>query len=169
MNKNTVKIIDAIPDYKYFLPIEELDASSHALVAKYPSLATIKTVGYSRDNHPIKMLRIGNGKHRARFVGCPHPNEPIGIMSLEYLSQILCSNKNLLEQLDYTFYIIKVIDVDGYRLNKGWLKGPYTPDNYIKGYFRPSLEEQPEWTFPYEYKTFKFSSPSPETKAFMCH
>lgn len=89
----------------------------------------------------VEMLRIGKGKHRALLVGGPHPNEPIGIMSLEYLSQILCENTNLLENLDYTIYIIKVIDIDGYRLNQDWLKAPYTADRYIKGYFRPSAVE----------------------------
>lgn len=167
MNKEFEYLLNEMPEFPHFLTIDELDASTKSLASAYPNIVTVSIVGYSKDNHPIQMLRIGNGSQRALFVGCPHPNEPIGALSLEYLSHKLCENPTLLKKLDRTFYIIKVIDIDGYRLNENWLSGPYSPDRYIRGYYRPPLLEQPEWTFPYEYKTFSFKAPSPETRAFM--
>jgi Zinc carboxypeptidase len=161
------KMLQEMPDFSHFLTIEELDTSSRELAAAYPDLVTLSTIGHSTEGHPILMLRIGNGQHRALFVGCPHPNEPIGALSLEYLSKKLCEDSTLLEQMDYTFYIIKEIDVDGCRLNEGWYGGPFSPDRYIRSYYRPGMLEQVEWTFPYAYKTFSFSEPIPETVAFM--
>ncbi|RNB81283.1 peptidase [Brevibacillus fluminis] len=167
MNKHIQRLLDEIPNFSRFLTLDELDASTQALAAEYPDIVTLSTVGYSTDGHPIQMLRIGNGPHRALFVGCPHPNEPIGAMTVEYLSRKLCEEPTLLKELDYTFYFIKAIDVDGLRLNEGWLKGPYSLEEYIRWYYRPALVEQVEWTFPYEYKSFKFNTPMPETLAFM--
>ncbi|MBB6637895.1 M14 family zinc carboxypeptidase [Cohnella thailandensis] len=161
------RVIADIPDFERFLTLDELDASSRKLAEEYPAIVRLSTIGHSREGHPLLMLRIGNGSRRALFVGCPHPNEPIGASSLDYLSRKLCEDAELLAELDHTFYIVKVIDADGYRLNEGWLRGPYSPDRYMRYYFRPAGEEQVEWTFPYEYKTFHANAPMPETQAFM--
>ncbi|SFF46665.1 Zinc carboxypeptidase [Paenibacillus algorifonticola] len=167
MNELIERLLNEIPDYSQYLTIDELDASSAALAAAYPELVELSTVGYSVNGSPIQMLRIGAGSRRALFVGCPHPNEPIGASTLEYLSWKLCAEPSIIEGLDYTFYMIKAIDIDGYRRNEGWLKGPYTAERYIRHYYRPAGEEQVEWTFPYDYKTFKVNDPMPETQAFM--
>jgi len=167
MNELIRRVIHEIPDYSRFYTIDELDDSSRALASEFSDLVSLSTVGHSRDGHPILMIRIGSGPRRALFVGCPHPNEPFGAVTLEYLSRKLCEEPALLQELGHTFYIIKAIDVDGYRLNEGWLPGPYTPDRYILGYYRPAPDEQVEWTFPYHYKTLHFDKPLPETRAFM--
>lgn len=161
------RTLESIPDFERFPTLEELDASTQRLAAEYPDLVTVTTVGHSTKGHPIQMLRIGKGEKRALFVGLPHPNEPIGVPTLEYLSRRLCEDALLREEFGYTFYIIKAIDPDGYRLNEGWLAGPYSLERYIRNYYRPAVPEQPEWTFPYEYKSYKYDRPIPETLAFM--
>lgn len=161
------QIADDIPDYQSFLTVDELNASSHRLVEQFPEIATIEQVGEARSGDPIELLSIGQGDSNAFVFGGPHPNEPIGCMTLEYLSQRLCEDETLREELGYTWHFIKSIDSDGMRLNEGWFAGPFTPSNYARHFYRPAAFEQVEWTFPIEYKNLSFDAPLPETKALM--
>ncbi|MCY3831858.1 MAG: M14 family zinc carboxypeptidase [Chloroflexi bacterium] len=156
-----------IPDYQEFLTVDELNASSHRLRERYPQLVSIREVGATRGGHPIEMLTIAGGADNAFVFGGPHPNEPIGCMTIEYLSRRLCEDDALREELGYTWYFIKSIDADGMRLNEGWFKGPFTPTHYARHFYRPARREQVEWTFPIDYKALKFNDPLPETRALM--
>jgi hypothetical protein len=156
-----------IPNYDVFLTIDELTASSHQLAAEFPDLVSIKVVGETRGGDPIELLTIAGGEHQALVFGGPHPNEPIGTMTIEFLTRRLCEDKTLRDELGYTWHFIKCIDADGMRLNEGWFKGPFTPTNYARHFFRPASFDQVEWTFPVEYKQLKFDAPLPETQALM--
>lgn len=161
------QIANDIPDYSEFLTVDELTESSHKLVEEFPDIASIRIVGQTRAGEPIELLTIEGGPMRAFVFGGPHPNEPIGTMTIEYLSRRLCEDPALREELGYTWYFIKSIDADGMRLNEGWFKGPYTPKNYARHFYRPEPAAQVEWTFPIDYKTLHFNSPLPETEALM--
>ncbi len=161
------QIADDIPDYEVFLTVDELNASNHRLVADYPEVASLKVVGQTRADDDIELLTIRGGSQHAFVFGGPHPNEPIGCMTIEYLSRRLCEDEPLREELGYTWHFIKSIDADGMRLNEGWFNGPFTPGNYARHFYRPASYEQVEWTFPIEYKTLQFNDPMPETKALM--
>ncbi len=161
------KIAEDIPDYKEFLSIDELNASSQRLREQYPDLVSIRVVGKTRRGDPITLLTIAGGADNAFIFGGPHPNEPIGCMTIEYLSQLLCEDAALRDELGYTWHFIKSIDADGMRLNEGWFKGPFTPTNYARHFYRPARHEQVEWTFPIEYKALSFDDPLPETRALM--
>jgi len=161
------RAIKEVPDYRVFLTVEELDESSRKLAEESPELVKSLEIGRSREGRPIYALKIGKGRRKALLFGCPHPNEPIGAMMLEYLSRRLVEDEELREALDYTWYIVKVADPDGLKLNEGWLKGPFTPLNYARNYYRPAGNQQVEWTFPINYKTLKFNNPIPETRALM--
>jgi len=158
------KILENVPDFKVFLTVDEMDASSLKLKEEYPDLVDLKILGYSRKGHPIYCLKIGDGKRNALMFGCPHPNEPMGAMMLEYFSRALCENDEFRKECDFTWYLIKSIDIDGTKLNEGWFKGPFNLTNYARNFFRPTSYEQVEWTFPVEYKNLKFDKPIPETK-----
>lgn len=160
------EILEEIPEYQKFYTVDELNASSEKLAKQNPTKVKIFDVGKSRKGKKIKALKIGKGKKTALLFGFPHPNEPIGSMTLEYLSQRLVEDENL-SKLDFTWYIIKAIDIDGARLNEGWFKGPFTPLNYALNYYRPPSYQQVEWTFPIKYKTLIWKKPLPETKALM--
>lgn len=164
---NIENILNKIPEIHEFLTPEEMDTSTLALAKKYPEIASVTKIGESRKKHPLYCLKIGNGKKKALMYGCPHPNEPIGCMMLEHLSRILCENKDILEEVDTTFYIIKAVDPDGLNLNAGWLKGPFTYEQYASNFFRPNSTAQVEWTFPITYKEYSFNKPIPETQAVM--
>ncbi|XFA99155.1 M14 family zinc carboxypeptidase [Candidatus Izemoplasma sp. B36] len=161
------RVLKSIPDYKEFLTIEELDRSSYLLAYKYPDIVTTFIAGYSRNNLPILCVKIGKGSKNALLYGCPHPNEPIGAMMLEYLSEALAANKDFRESLDFTFYIIKSVDPEGTRLNEGWFKGDITLRSYATNFYRPESTAQVDWTFPIKYKDLNFDKPIKETQYLM--
>lgn len=144
-----------------------MDEHSRQLAEKYPEKVKMYEAGKSRQGHPINVLQIGNGSKNALLFGCPHPNEPIGAMMLEFFSERLATDEELLNYFDYTWHIIKVIDVDGTKLNEGWFDDSSSIRNYAEGFYRPPGFEQVEWTFPVDYKTLKFDNPMPETEVLM--
>ncbi|NMB07359.1 MAG: zinc carboxypeptidase [Tissierellia bacterium] len=167
MKKIFEEVINNIPDYKVFLTVDEMDASSKKLAEEFPDTVELFEMGRTRDNHPLYCLKIGNGSNNGLMFGCPHPNEPIGAMMLEYFTRELAQNKELREELDYTWYIVKSWDADGTRLNENWFKGPFTLYNYARNFFRPAGHQQVDWTFPIDYKKLHFHDTIPETKAMM--
>lgn len=161
------EVCDGIPAYERFLTVDELEDSAERLREQFPALVDLVEIGQSRAGHPIRALKIGAGPRRAVLFGCPHPNEPVGAMMLEYLSWRLAQDDELREKLGYTWYLVKTIDPDGTRLNEGWFRGPFTLFNYARHYYRPAGFEQVEWTFPIRYKTLVWEKPIPETQALM--
>ena len=161
------QLIADVPDYREFLTVQELSASSRDLARRHPKLVTLQTIGTSTEGRPIEMLTIGNGSTKVLLLGTPHPNEPIGTLTLEFLSRRLCEDDDLRAEFDCTFLIIKCADPDGTILNEGWFKQPLTPLTYALNYYRPPHREQVEWSFPVHYKSLHFQSPCPETKAIM--
>lgn len=164
---NLDEIIKRIPDYSCFLTIDELDASTAQLAKDFPDRVQVRCVGHSRKGAPIQLIQIGHGSKNALVFACPHPNEPIGSLTVDFLTRELASNEALEKELDYTWYFIKCIDIDSTRMNEGWFKGPFGITNYMHNYFRPAFRDQVEWTFPVEYKKISFNSPIPETQVLM--
>lgn len=167
MSDPIIETIEKIPGYKTFMTVEELNESSFALAEENSDIVKLYEAGKSRDGRPMYVLKIGEGKNKALWFGCPHPNEPIGTLVIDYLSWRLAVDEELRKELNYTWYFIKVADVDGLKLNEGWLKGPYNIRQYVFNYYRPAGNKQVEWTFPIEYKTLKFNNPIPETRVLM--
>lgn len=159
------KILDNVPDYAEFMTVDQLNASTRHLAERYPGRVTVFEAGVSRKGDPILCIKIGESTQNALCFACPHPNEPIGAMTLEYLSWALAENEDFLRQTGLTWYLIKCIDPDGTRLNEGWFKGPFTIFNYARHFFRPVGYEQVEWTFPIDYHDLQFDAPMPETQA----
>ncbi|MFX1502748.1 MAG: M14 family zinc carboxypeptidase [Promethearchaeota archaeon] len=160
------EILNQIPDYKEFLTIAELDASSIRLADQF-ELVDLKEIGKSREGRTIYCLKIGKGKENTLLFAFPHPNEPIGSMTLEFLSQFLAENPEFTKETGYTWYLIKAIDIDSAILNEGWFKGEFSPIKYAKNFYRPAGHEQIEWSFPIKYKKLTFDNPPPETQALM--
>lgn len=161
------KLAEAVPDYSVFLTVEELAASTRQLAADFPELVKVHEIGHSLNRIPLEMITIGSGPKSALIVGTPHPNEPIGTMTIEFLTRHLCENDALREELGYTWHFIKTIDPDGLKRNEGWLKGPFTFQNYLTHFFREALADQAEYSFPGQYKFFQFDKPTPQTAAYM--
>lgn len=160
-------LLDNIPDFDSFLTVDQMDASSIALAEAYPDKVTLLHLGESKDKHPILGLKIGNGSKSGLMYGSPHPNEPMGSMLLEYLSKAMVEDESFLDAYDYTWYLIKCIDVDGTKKNEKWFKPPFSITNYARNFFRPAGNQQVEWTFPVKHKNYEFNKPIPETVALM--
>jgi hypothetical protein len=165
--QDVLSIAGDVPNYQAFLTVDELNASSRQLASRYPDAVQLIPIGHSRLGDPIEALKIGAGTRNALLFALPHPNEPIGSMTLEYLSQRLAADDALRRSLDFTWYMVKCIDPDGTRLNEGWFKGPFSVENYARHFYRPPFFQQVEWTFPIDYKTLHFHDPLPETQALM--
>lgn len=148
------------------MTISELDDSSIKLAEEFAHVELSK-LGESREKRPIYCLKIGQGEKNVLLFAFPHPNEPIGSMSLEFLSHFLAENLDFTNKTGYTWYLIKAIDIDGAVLNEGWFKGEFTPLKYAKNYYRPASYDQIEWTFPIKYKKLEFETPPPETQVLM--
>ena len=161
------RILSQVPDYQTFLTVDEMDAHTLDMPRRYPGVCSVFKAGESQKGHPIYVLKIGQGSRNAFVMGCPHPNEPIGAMMLEFLTDLLCRDEELRRELDYTWYIVKTADPDGVKLNEGWFGGPFTLYNYARHFYRPASNQQVEWTFPLDYKTLHFHTPLPETAAVM--
>jgi len=161
------ELINNIPDYKTFHTPDELDASTHQLAKEYRDVVRVVEAGKTRSGKTIYAIEIGEGREVNLWFGCPHPNEPVGTLVIEYLTQKLAEDEKLRKELGGKWIFIKAADRDGLELNKGWLKGPYTILNYALNFYRPAGNKQVEWTFPIEYKKLKFNDPLPETKAIM--
>lgn len=162
------RILEAAPDYSEFMLVRELYESSRSLAREYSDVAEIVEAGESRAELPVEALVIHGGEDRVVLAyGFPHPNEPVGSLTLEALSRILLARRDLLRELNATWVIVKVADVYGALLNEGWFKGPFSLEKYFLNYYRPPPYKQVEWTFPVKYKTLEWDKPTPETKALM--
>ncbi len=160
-------LLDAIPDYDRFLTVDEHNKASFDLARAHPDKVRVRQAGSSRNGDPIYALTVGSGRKNAFLFGCPHPNEPIGMMTLDALSRALVERPKLFEGLDYTWHIVKSIDNDGTKLNEGWFRDAGSIRSYAANFYRPPSYEQVEWTFPVDYKTLHFQEPLPETKILM--
>jgi hypothetical protein len=161
------RALSRVPDYTEFFTLDELRGRARALVAEFPGVARLETVGASAENRPIELLTVGHGRRPVLLVGVPHPNEPIGTLTIDFLTRLLCEDDALRAQLDVTLYAVPVADPDGLVLNEGWMKGAFSPLRYALEFYRPPHREQVEWSFPVDYKTLRFTTPAPETATVM--
>lgn len=167
MKQKYQDLLNNIPDYQTFFTLEELDERAFQTAKEHPELASVFRIGQTKEGREIYCLKIGSGGKNALMFGCPHPNEPIGTMMLEYFIEHLVKDEALRRELDYTWYIVKAWDADGLKKNERWLKGPYNIYNYSRYFFRPAGHQQVDWTFPVDYKELHFHDSIPETRAMM--
>jgi hypothetical protein len=158
-------LLDGVPRYDQFKLVDELEEASRELAEKYSDVVEQRTIGQSSEGKPITALVVGEGDCSVFMYGFTHPNEPIGALTIEYLASRLAASADLRRKFRYRFILAKAIDVDGARLNEGWFRGPFNPLTYAENYYRPPPNEQAEWTFPIEYKTLRWRTPNPETRA----
>lgn len=160
-------LLSRVPEWAEFFTLAELRERADALARDFPGLVRREVVGRSAEGRPIELTTIGHGRRRALLVGVPHPNEPIGTLTIDFLCRLLCEDDDLRHRLDVTLHVVGVADPDGLVLNEGWLKGTFSPLRYALEYYRPPHREQVEWSFPVDYKTLRFTVPTPETAALM--
>jgi len=124
--------------------------------------AHVERLGQSQGGRPIELVTIGSGPRSALIVGAPHPNEPIGCLTVVRLIERLATDRAFRESAGFTWHFIPAIDVDGLDLNAGWFSGPLTLDRYFRHFFRPAFSAQPEYGFPLDMPGYRFNAPTPE-------
>lgn len=160
-------VLARVPVYERFRTWTELRAGMADLARTFPGLARLETVGCSREGRPIDLLTVGHGRRRVLLIGAPHPNEPIGTLTIEFLTRALCEDDGLRADLDVTLHAVPAADPDGLVLNEGWFEGEFSVLHYARHFYRPPHREQVEWSFPVAYKTLRFTTPGAETMAVM--
>lgn len=155
------KVLQALPAPKRFCSVDDLNLLVEELRGA-PEKFQVRVAGTSAGGRPIHHVRFGKGALKALFVGFPHPNEPIGGLTVFNLLTLLKQGHPELVQADIEWHVVPCIDPDGAVLNEGWTQAPFTIENYVKNSHRPELRDQVDCTFPISYKRLQFDSPSTE-------
>jgi hypothetical protein len=145
--------------------VDQVLSEVEKLAADLPEVCRTRRIGTSRLGEPLRLLSVGHGARNALVVGCPHPNEPIGLRTVLDLAARVAASPELREGIDLSWHFVPCIDPDGTRLNEGWFDGPLTIRGYHENFYRPAREEQPEWTFPVLDERAFFDRMLPETQA----
>ncbi|GAA3685655.1 hypothetical protein GCM10022267_85600 [Lentzea roselyniae] len=157
--------LTCVPEIDRVCTVDEANSAVDELVAEAPSVCRVRRIGTSRQGEPLRLLSVGHGARNALVIGCPHPNEPIGLLTVTHLARLIASTPDLRDGIDFVWHFIPCIDPDGTRLNEGWFAGPHTIREYHSQFYRPALRDQPEWTFPVLDERACFDRTLPETEA----
>ena len=158
-------LLAGLPAPDRFLTVDELEASTDRQLADLPGLCSW-VCGHDADGREMRCLEAGDGPRRALLLGHVHPEEPVGTLLLEYLLRLFATT-DVSRRLGFRLSAIKVCDPIAARLNESWMAQPYDLAGYVRNVYRSAYADQPIWTFPVQYKGYRFDRPLPETKAMM--
>jgi Zinc carboxypeptidase len=164
---NTGKHLSHVPGYTAFPSVDAMQAELDEMAAAHPDLVRLRHIGTSRLGEPLRALSVGDGPADAVVIGGPHPNEPVGGLTVSALIKLLCEDAELRAKLGYRWHFVPCVDPDGARLNELWYGRPGDRRAYVEHFFRPDLAEQVEWTFPLTHGDYHFDRTLPETAALM--
>lgn len=152
-----------------FPTVAEMAAFTRRLAAEHPDRVSVRELGRSRQGEPIELLSIAvpGARGRTLVIGQPHPNEPIGMATVQAMTQRLLADPEALADTGSEWHFVPVADPDGTRLNEGWFAGPFTREHYARHFYRPESDQQVEWTFRFRSGDYDTGEPMPETKALM--
>ncbi|WP_433517833.1 M14 family zinc carboxypeptidase [Nonomuraea sp. CA-143628] len=162
---NVAEYTSRVPGYTAFPTVDALRAELEELAAAHPDLIRLRRIGASRLGEPLHALTIGTGPADAVVIAGPHPNEPVGALTVLTLVRLLCQDPEL--RLGHRWHLVACADPDGARLNEGWYGKPGDRRAYAEHFYRPDLSDQVEWTFPLVSGDYRFDRPLPETAALM--
>lgn len=161
---NVVEVLRAAPRFNKFCSIAELSALVESMRTEAPH-ASVRVAGVSAsEGLPIYHVRVGSGRVKALIVGWPHPNEPIGGLTVFSLLSLLKARNPHLLGADVEWHIVPCIDPEGATLNEGWTQQPFTIDRFVRNGYRQEPSHQVERSFPIHYKNFHFDRPIEEAK-----
>ncbi len=156
------KILGEVPDFSRFLKVTEIAEIVDSY--KQSSLIEEKTIGKTAENKPLKVYTIGSGEKTGLIIGVPHSDEPLGSLVAIYFIDWMVKHPEV-DFFGWRWLIIPVLEQRGMRMNEGWFSNWGSLVKTAKSYFREPTENQYEWTFPFEYKNYKWLSSRPESDA----
>ena len=156
------KILKDVPNYTSFLTVKEIEA----LTVNFKQCPPVeeRIIGKTAENKPLKMYTMGNGEKTALIIGVPHSDEPLGSLVTTYFVDWMAKHPEV-DFFGWKWLIIPVLEQRGMRMNEGWFSSWDSLVDTAKSYFREPTENQYEWTFPFEYKNYKWAQPRPESIA----
>ena len=160
---DVAEVLRTVSGFKTFCSVEKI----HQLVKTLRTDSTrfqIEVAGTSANGLPIHHVRFGNGSVKTLFVGFPHPNEPIGGLTVFSLLTQLNQESRSLVDADVEWHIVPCIDPDGAMLNEGWSQEAFTIESYMRNFHRQELRDQVECSFPIKHKRLVFDQPTKEAK-----
>lgn len=160
---NVTEALRELPDFHKFCSVEELSALVET-VRRESKEAEVRIAGTSAGGLPIHHVRIGRGRVKALFVGWPHPNEPIGGLTVFSLLSLLRQRNRQLLDADVEWHIVPCVDPDGAILNEGWTQHPFTIGNFMRNCYRQEPCDQVERSFPIHHKRAHFDHPIKEAQ-----
>jgi hypothetical protein len=155
-------ILSEVPDYSRFLRVAEIERLAKKL-RQFPSVEE-RTIGKTAGNNPLKMYIMGEGEKTAFVIGVPHSDEPLGSLVTTYFLDWMARNPEV-GFFGWRWLMIPVLERRGMQMNEGWFDNIDSLVCTAKNYFREPTENQYEWTFPFEYKKYKWTHPRPESNA----
>ena len=163
MNYNHfTKILREVPDYSRFLRVNEIEDLAGNF-SKYSSIEE-RTIGKTAEKKPLKMYAMGSGEKTALIIGVPHSDEPLGSLVAIYFIDWMAKHLEV-DFFGWRWLIIPILEQRGMRMNEGWFSNIDSLVDTAKYYFREPTENQYEWTFPFEYKNYKWVHSRPESDA----
>ncbi|WP_043630863.1 M14 family zinc carboxypeptidase [Nonomuraea candida] len=164
---NVAEYLGRVPRRAAFPSVDALQAELRERAAARPGLVRSRRIGTSRLGEPLHAVTVGEGPADAVVIAGPHPNEPVGSLTVLALLDLLCEEPALRAELGLRWHIVACADPDGARLNEGWYGRPADRRAYATHFYRPDLADQVEWTFPLATAGYRFDRPLPETRALM--
>ncbi len=155
-------VLRQIPEFKTFCSVQQLIGLVDKL--REDSAFHIAELGRSAGGRPVHHVRFGAGTVKALFVGFPHPNEPIGGLTVFSLLTLLAARDPMLAGADVEWHVVPCIDPDGTELNEGWSQHPFDLERYMRNFHRQAARDQVDCSFPIHHKRLVFSNPVRETR-----
>jgi hypothetical protein len=156
------KILREVPVHSRFLKVKEVLSLAENF-SRYSSIEE-KTIGKTAGNKPLKLYSMGSGEKTALIIGVPHSDEPLGSLVTTYFVDWMVKHPEV-DFFGWRWLVIPVLEQRGMRMNEGWFSSWGSLVDTAKSYFREPTENQYEWTFPFEYKNYKWVQPRPESNA----
>jgi hypothetical protein len=156
------KILNDVPNHTRFLRVKEVEE----LAVNFMQCSSVeeRIIGKTAENKPLKMYTMGNGEKTALIIGVPHSDEPLGSLVTTYFVDWIARHPEV-DFFGWRWLIIPVLEQRGMRMNEGWFSSWGSLVDTARSYFREPIDNQYEWTFPFEYKNYKWAQPRPESIA----
>jgi hypothetical protein len=156
------KILSDVPNRTRFLRVKEVEE----LAVNFTQCSSVeeRIIGKTAENKPLKMYTMGNGEKTALIIGVPHSDEPLGSLVTTYFVDWMARHPEV-DFFGWRWLIIPVLEQRGMRMNEGWFSSWGSLVDTAKSYFREPTDNQYEWTFPFEYKNYKWAQARPESIA----
>jgi len=161
-HNNFTKILEEVPDYSRFFRVKEIERFAGNF--RRHSSVEERTIGKTTENKRLKMYSMGSGEKTALIIGVPHSDEPLGSIVTIYFIDWMIKYPEV-NFFDWRWLIIPVLEQRGMQMNEGWFGSWGSLVDTAKSYFREPTENQYEWTFPFEYKNYKWVHSRPESNA----